>query len=367
MMYQSYGVHTPDTLPTSYSQDVFLEDFSTQRAVSQAARRSSRGSAGQQQRMVNAMRVLKPNSTNNSPRSSSMAARRRTMMGGEGFAPKRQQVSGLDYFSVPQSRNTRPLSWHPSSCLQIPQQQLHQQQQQQQPPQQMMQQQSGYSFPSQNLGSMDVHDFYAGQPQFSPLMTCYSNDTSPSSTFSPLPIFPGPEQAQFTPADGWDDPQKSVGYMYSNGEGMVMADSFPTLHSASEIKGTSPSSLDWNTFILQGFNSTTPPTPEAYAQSQQQLAVAESYVPLDEPEEEGEILVGMGLYDRPEKACEDPQLDNYRSTVSSLLGSPYRPQEPKGKGLKLEETWEPPQSEADDDEDAEDAEEEDAGDEEDEQ
>ncbi|MCH8947783.1 MAG: hypothetical protein IH789_09180 [Acidobacteria bacterium] len=69
------------------------------------------------------------------------------------------------------------------------------------------------------------------------------------------------------------------------------------------------------------------------------------------------ILVGMGLYDTPETFDEDPQLNNYRSTVSSLLGSTYRPQEPRGKGLKLEETWEPPKSddgEDDDDEDEDD-------------
>jgi hypothetical protein len=80
------------------------------------------------------------------------------------------------------------------------------------------------------------------------------------------------------------------------------------------------------------------------------------YQPLEEPaEEEGEILVGMGLYDTPEKHDEDPQLNNYRSTVSSLLGSSFRPMEPRGKGLKLEETWEPPKSD-DEDEENEDAE-----------
>ena len=117
---------------------------------------------------------------------------------------------------------------------------------------------------------------------------------------------------------------------------------------------------------MQGFNNTTPPTPEAFSQNQQQPTVSEAavpYQPLDEPEEEGEILVGMGLYDTPDKFDEDPQLNNYRSTVSSLLGSSYRPQEPRGKGLKLEETWEPPKAEEeeeeDDDEDDEDDEDDD--------
>lgn len=81
---------------------------------------------------------------------------------------------------------------------------------------------------------------------------------------------------------------------------------------------------------------------------------------LDEPEDDGEVLVGMGLYDAPEKVNEDPQLDNYRSTVCSLLGSRFRPAEPQGKGLKLEETWAPPPKSDDGEEDEEEGEEEDA-------
>lgn len=115
---------------------------------------------------------------------------------------------------------------------------------------------------------------------------------------------------------------------------------------------------------MQGFNSTTPPTPDTFSQVQQQPAVSEAtlpYEPLDEPEDDGEILVGMGLYDTPDKFNEDPQLNNYRSTVSSLLGSSYRPLEPQGKGLKLEETWEPPKAEDEEDEEEEDDDEEGGG------
>ena len=51
-------------------------------------------------------------------------------------------------------------------------------------------------------------------------------------------------------------------------------------------------------------------------------------------EDDGKELVGMGLYDAP-----DPT-----STWGGLL-------EATGKGLKLEETWQPPEDEEDDDED----------------
>lgn len=98
---------------------------------------------------------------------------------------------------------------------------------------------------------------------------------------------------------------------------------------------------------------TTPPTPDSMLYPQQpQPAVSEcSERCNDEPEDEGEILVGMGLYDTPDKYDEDPQLNNYRSTATSLFGSSYRSMEPTGKGLKLEETWEPPKSDDEEEED----------------
>lgn len=106
---------------------------------------------------------------------------------------------------------------------------------------------------------------------------------------------------------------------------------------------------------MQGMNTTTPPTPESLVQPEPSLPPMPQESPafqtLDEPEDDGEVLVGMGLYDAPEKLNEDPQLDNYRSTVCSLLGSRFRPSEPQGKGLKLEETWAPPPKSDDEDED----------------
>lgn len=109
--------------------------------------------------------------------------------------------------------------------------------------------------------------------------------------------------------------------------------------------------------MMTGSNHTTPPTPDSSVQSEQaQPAVSEDAFPfesLDESEEEGEILVGMGLYDTPDKYEEDPQLDHYRSTVSSLLGSTYRASEPTGKGLTLEEAWEPPNSDDEEEEEEE--------------
>jgi len=69
----------------------------------------------------------------------------------------------------------------------------------------------------------------------------------------------------------------------------------------------------------------------------------------------------MGLYDTPEPTktlSSDPQLDNYRTLMMSHLLGAGRRVEPTGKGLKLEETWNPPPSddEEEDDDDEQDGE-----------
>lgn len=65
----------------------------------------------------------------------------------------------------------------------------------------------------------------------------------------------------------------------------------------------------------------------------------------------------MGLYDTPEVAktpSSNPQLEQYQALMmTQYLGAGHRTVEATGKGLKLEETWQPPASddgESDDDE-----------------
>lgn len=254
----------------------------------------------------------------------------------------------LDYLSAhrndmgqPTQRPARPVSWHPSTYLQPPHLQY------------QLQQQPIYPLSTPNMYT-DQHDGYFSQPHFSPMMTSYSNNTSPSSTFSPLPLgYSAVEPSQYPASDGWDLPHKPT-HNYATNDYQNVPEMFPNLNTPKE-QNIPSHGLDWNSFIMHGFSNTSPPTPEAFLQARQsQPAVSEDavpYQPLEEPEEEGEILVGMGLYDAPEKCGEDPQLNNYRTTVSSLLGSTFHHPEPRGKGLTLEETWEPPKSE-DEDEDS---------------
>ncbi|KAJ3526099.1 hypothetical protein NM208_g11351 [Fusarium decemcellulare] len=348
MMHPLFGVQPAGSLPVAYPHDTMLDDHTRQMACSQASRRFSRGSNGQ--RSGGSMRVAKPTSANNSPRSSGVMARRKTLMNDGNSQRRRQQA--LDQLSLfyeteqqqPPQRSSRPVSWHPSSYGQQPHAQA---------------QQPMYSFTSANMYA-DQQDVYTNYPHLSPMMTSTSCDTSPLA-FSNLSL---PYQATGN-MPYYPYQEAGIGQQSPAASGVdarQLATETSTSNDTSRDSTAYGNGWDWNTFIMHGFNSTTPPTPEALPQAQlSQPAVSEDipYQALEEPlEEEGEILVGMGLYDTPDKFEEDPQLNNYRSTVSSLLGSTFRGHEPRGKGLKLEETWEPPKSDDDDDDDDDDEEEE---------
>ena len=127
----------------------------------------------------------------------------------------------------------------------------------------------------------------------------------------------------------------------------------------------------WSSFASHGFfPCSPPPTPDNLPlpeQPEPKLPLEESipYQPLEEEteEEEGEILVGMGLYDPPEKSATDPTLESYRNSVTQLLGSAYKYPEPTGKGLTLEAPWDPPEIDDEDENEEKDAEGEDQEDE----
>lgn len=89
---------------------------------------------------------------------------------------------------------------------------------------------------------------------------------------------------------------------------------------------------------------TAPPTPEDLPKAQQAEPLVikeESFTSAEahEEEEEGDILIGLGLYDPPEKLPFHEE--------GGLLSASF---EPKGKGLKLEDAWEPPASDDEDEE-----------------
>ncbi|KAL7625410.1 hypothetical protein AAE478_004630 [Parahypoxylon ruwenzoriense] len=347
------GANMPSIPYQSYSSDLTLDELSRQLAISESMRRISRGSTGQ--RTPGAMRIVKPSSASNSPQA--MAARRRTMMNDGGLARRRQQVldqaiqqqmQDYTYYSTPEEpvkRSSRPVSWHPSSHIQQPYMHI--------------------PIPqpdfSQYVGPAPIPfhqaDIYSGYQNLPPTPAAYSGQTSPMSTVSPLclPFSTASQLPHATPVyvsqDTWNSAPQFMPDSYASSGSPGESEPFPPF--------TSQTSFTWDEFATHGFNAcTAPPTPDEFQPIQQlqpTVTPEESipYQPLEESEEEGEILVGMGLYDPPNKTETDPELDNYRTTTSQLLGTTYRG---GGQGWKLEEAWEPPVTD-DEEEDGEDAEE----------
>jgi hypothetical protein len=237
---------------------------------------------------------------------------------------------------------TRPVSWHPTSHL---------------APQPVYQ--AAYPAPTREIN----HQFQMYDLPSTPAV--YSGYTSPASTFSPLSIpYSGYEQVEQN-ASYLNDPasfQTNTNYNINQTPYLQQPIQSFVQQSTSNMDSSMYSHFDWNNFVVNGFeNSTTaPPTPENFLpiQHPEPTFPAEESIPYHplSDSDDGEELIGMGLYDTPEPAKappSDPQLDNYRTLMMSHLLGAGRRIEPTGKGLKLEETWNPPLSddeEEDDDE-----------------
>src|SRR5882757_1775408 len=101
--------------------EMLLDDVSKQMASSNLSR-YSRGSAGQKTG-GGSMRIVKPNSTSNSPRGSIGLGRRRTVMTDRRRVPMADPNLATpggfisnDGLQIP-TRSNRPVSWHPSSQM----------------------------------------------------------------------------------------------------------------------------------------------------------------------------------------------------------------------------------------------------------
>lgn len=243
------------------------------------------------------------------------------------------------YYQDPVKQNIRPVSWHPSSHIPNAQQ-IHMQ----------IPQVDFSQFTMAMATPYHAKECFPGYQNLPPTPAAYSGHTSPVSGFSPLLPYGPVTQSTVLPAYITTDTLVTAPQVVSN--------CFNAGGSPEAVEGlpayTNQASFDWHTYAPHGLQScTAPPTPDEFqgAHQPQSVPLEESipYQPLEEPEneeEEGEILVGMGLYDLPSKADTDPELDYYRTTTSQFLDTTYR----SGKGWKLEEAWEPP---ATDDEDTE--------------
>ncbi|KFY70622.1 hypothetical protein V499_09035 [Pseudogymnoascus sp. VKM F-103] len=351
MMLTSSGPapHAAGTMPTHLDLTL-LEDVSRQMASSNLSRRHSKGSNAS--RIGGSMRISKANSTNNSPRNSTTLNRRRTVMGDSYRRQPSAVNQGMSASGEPSQAyltplqavsQTRPLSWHPSAY-------------------------STYDVPFQPVYNNDMTDYsmsYSNSQDLPNTPALQSNYGSPSATFSPetqpwtnydqeYPLYDTSSimQPSFT------NPMADYA-AYAQLQLQVQQQSYNDCMNPSIY-----SHFDWNNFAATGFeDGTAPPTPENFLpiQHPEPPCAIEATIPyhsLDDEEDEGEILVGMGLYDAPEKApvTDMQQWEQYQTAlISKYLGSTQRAAaESTGKGLKLEETWNPPASEdEDEDQDAE--------------
>lgn len=356
----------------SPSQNAFFDDWTNHMAVAEASRRLSRVPSTHSHH-----RIGKPASAHTSPTTlmSMTPATRRTH---DYFAqPHQQYRPGNRQAVYSSSSSARPVSWHPSSYMAsnpvtypaMNQQQHHHSQT---PSCYPLSTPTMYDAPAY----ADAPEAAAAYPSLSPMEACQSTNVSPCSTFSMPPQAFNPA-GQYMSPDTWAmqqqqqqhraQQQNSTPYFHQ-ADGLMMDQQQQQPPSLTPAEST----LDWNedpsASLQHAMAGTTPPTPETYPMQQQQQAAA--IIPTAttaagansvdngcNDDEDGEILVGMGLYDfdAPDKMSrEDPQLDNYRSTMSSLLGSTYEyshRSQATGKGLTLEQAWEPPKSD-DEDEDA---------------
>ncbi|KAL2179135.1 uncharacterized protein P884DRAFT_175821, partial [Thermothelomyces heterothallicus CBS 202.75] len=371
------GMPHQQTAGGTYTVDAFLNQLSRQLIGN--TRRYSRGANGQQ-RGGNGMRISKPGSASNSPRSSTMQARRRTLIG-DGFrgglqtmSPAMEQIRlptpaaetpNEHFYERQTTRPARPVSWHPSS------------QNDAQQPLYALPDAAAYPYAAYNDA-----EILASLQQFPPTPAIYSGYASPAEPFSPLSLpyssFSSSQQPVYSPvSQPLQMPHQQQAPPFSP---VTCSSDYPAAAALSDIPylplpqaaADVPAWEQAQPAIAATFSQqTAPPTPEDFACSlgpslavetaagQQQPtkpdATAEQtcqpviYEEDDDDEPEGEILYGMGLYDAPDHS-KVPTL--HQSVVLSLLGSTRDREEDvdtgKGLGLKLEDPWEPPASDDED-------------------
>lgn len=366
MMSTSYSGNMASFSALSRATDGMLDELAHQLAAARHQNRCvpTRGTGTQHH--VGAMRVAKPRSAHNSPGASGAQGRRRAAKNDSQYRPPPTLPVDESMFPAPQhmrsdlAQSTRPFSWHaPSEFIQQPESQFL--------PQQPLAQcrMSTSQYPAYSYAEAD---YLMSNRQLPPTPAVYSGYTSPASAFSPLSLPTTgfePPPLQYFPQAAWATMPELSPPAPAPAPMVERSDRGSTGTASDEYsEAAAPSAVDsWNSFALRGFHSgTAPPTPEDFTQAPQaepRLQSEESipYQPLEnEADDEGEILYGMGLYDTPEKPV-DAHLQYHRSAISSLLGSSFTCPEPTGKGLKLEDAWEPPAS---DDEGSQQGEDEDA-------
>ncbi|KAF1936434.1 hypothetical protein EJ02DRAFT_438556 [Clathrospora elynae] len=273
--------------------------MSGQMQPSSFLRRTSRSSGSQP--ACHSSRVEKPKSHHNSPRT---MERRKTTTESKLYATlddHYRMMFGAPEQAEQRPQPSRPLSWHPSSSHFQPEQSNYFEP--------MPQQDWSRDYSPSSRDSHHGSDFYSLSTRNSVYEPITSNPTYPNTYGMQM----GSDESDYS----WQSvPQHTPGYV----------------HSTVNTPTTEP--LPW---YLQQWAQ------ENQAQSFNSHHGSTDFLPIQRPtakdeemeEDDSEKLVALGLYDTPE-----PSL--------TWGGLP----EGTGKGLKLEETWQPPENDEEDGDDA---------------
>ncbi|KAI9796731.1 MAG: hypothetical protein M1825_006509 [Sarcosagium campestre] len=325
-----------------------LEDFSRQIALSnvkrQGSNRHSRGSSN-----VRSGAVAKINSAGNSPR---LLRRRRTTAADNRHRHRLSQTTHFDQIHDPTGSRARPTTWHIPSQM---------------PGNAMVSSselQSSQGFRSSHDGYLDAQVNMMFNDPSTPSLYPNSEAISPAIPSSP-------SNALLWELNGQQMMGlEALGPNYDSGAGV--ADFFNLNGSQSKFDeapvqiqrpaivgyedGMTQQQL-WPSFSpLPLFTSATSPEFDGFLPLQRPESPEQTSGSLDADERahadetldpKVKELVGMGLYDKPDTSpVVDQPLDRYRrQLMNGLLGKDLGLQEPVGKGLKLEETWVPPEAE----------------------
>jgi hypothetical protein len=269
-------------------------------------------------------KVVKTSSRGNSPKNlsrrrttASHSTRHRTTL--TGTISNQSTVGGDSYDAAVL---TRPISWHPNSARPTP----------------IEDWMVPYQFPDSTYPTHFINSFATTEVNglVTPLTQPSSAESCYQEGFTPLEemqfrnldnTYPVPNQA--APSALWPS-QQNLSHHYPVHQPpmyryLMTADQETSFHY--------PSTRD----ICTG---TAPPTPDFPAKSNDAADKARS--PLAVPQSEGEVLVGMGLYDAPSPS-------NFAPLHGTQVVLPNRGS--VGKGLKLEETFQPSNGEGSDSDD----------------
>ena len=306
--------------------DAMMSDTSRQMGKAQLQRHISNSSSRARRGLS---RISKPTSTGSSPQP--LQRRRATTQ----TIPRQRTSLYQQCLQVPEATDcsTRPFSWHPSTFSAN-----------QQPSScnsQFSQRASYKSYSAYGLDGNTTPNSQVGVQVYGGLSSPWHYGDGVNSLYEPSQDYQINNPRSMSMINTTNDYFDQTNSLYTSPLEQV-SESYPIFSPVPYAPSTWTSSL--STFS----NQTAPATPELLPN--QEILVAPQNDTLEQaslPKKESKELIGMGLYDGP---------DRNSWSFDSMLGEPttlFASQQPEstGKGLKLEETWEPPEEEDDSDDD----------------